>query len=248
MVCRQSLTGVRKKSAGWDKTLSFVLRLQFFEKLNKIVILPWIFFFFSMVPISAFGLDWVKVKHVADGDTIILENGDVVRYIGIDSPEIDHKTNSAEPYGFEARKFNKNMVLSKNLRLEFDQRSHDHHGRLLAYVFLENGLFVNQAMIENGYAIYMYHKANLKHQGLLLKAQQRAMAAKKGIWKNRREKAPRYLGNINSKRFHIPECSSGKKTASRNRFFFESSWDAFWNGYSPCGQCLRIGDLTSHDP
>lgn len=248
VVCRQCWIEVQKKFVTWDSNLFFFLNIQFFKNIEKFFVLTWIFLIFVIDPIDAFGEHWVRSKYVVDGDTIVLENGDLVRYIGIDAPEIDHKTNSAEPYGFISREFNKNMVQYGKLRLEYDQQPYDHHGRRLAYVFLENGLFVNQALIENGYAIYYFHKNNLKYQEILLKKQQEAMTGKKGMWKNWREKSSRYLGNSNSKRFHVPECSSGAKTVSRNKVLFKTSWEAFWNGYSPCRQCLRMGDLTSDDP
>jgi micrococcal nuclease len=227
---------VRKKYATWDKAIPL-----FF-------LLTWIFLWFLSTPVSSYGEEWIKAKWVADGDTIVLENGDLIRYIGIDAPEINHKTNMAEPYGLTSREFNKKLVLSKKIRLEFDQRQQDRYGRRLAYVFLESGVFVNQVLIENGYAFYLYQKTNLKYHDLFMEKQQEAMKSKKGIWKNWREKAKQYIGNINSKRFHTPGCPYGQKTLPKNMVLFKSSWDAFWHGYSPCGQCLNIGDLTFHDP
>lgn len=47
--------------------------------------------------------EWVKVKRVNDGDTVQLSDGRFVRYIGINTPEINHERNTAEPFGFEAR-------------------------------------------------------------------------------------------------------------------------------------------------
>jgi micrococcal nuclease len=240
---------VPKRSVTLDKIVSSFLLIRISKNIKIIFFLIWICSLgFLVSPIRLSAEEWVKAKWVADGDTIILEDGKLIRYMGIDAPEIDHKTNTAEPYGFISREFNKNLVLSGKLRLEFDQRMQDRYGRQLAYVFLENGVFVNQALIENGYAFYLYQSANLKYHDLFIKKQQEAMAAKKGIWKNWREKSKNYIGNVNSKRFHLPSCPYGKKTAPKNLVVFESSRDAFRRGYSPCRQCLNIGDLTSHDP
>jgi micrococcal nuclease len=249
MDCRQCWIGAHKRSVTSDKDVSSFLIIRFSKYVTKLFFLTWIFFlWFLIFPIHSYAEEWVRAKWVADGDTIILEKGDLIRYMGIDAPEIDHKTNTAEPYGFVSRELNKQLVLSVKLRLEFDQRPQDRYGRRLAYVFLENGVFVNQVLIENGYAYYLYQSANLKYHGLLMEKQQEAMRAKKGIWKNWREKSKHYIGNVNSKRFHIPACPYGKKTAPKNHVIFETSWDAFWHGYSPCRQCLNIGDLTYHDP
>ncbi|MBW2014138.1 MAG: thermonuclease family protein [Deltaproteobacteria bacterium] len=94
-------------------------------------------FFLSGRPL--FAHEWFHVKWVNDGDTIVLADGRHVRYIGINSPEIDHENNKAELFGYEAKKYNKTLVLSKMVRLEFDKETHDRYGRTLAYVFLGNG-------------------------------------------------------------------------------------------------------------
>jgi micrococcal nuclease len=80
---------------------------------------------------------------VNDGDTIVLANGWRVRYIGIDAPEIDYENHKSEPYGDKALSFNKKLVLSQKIGLEFDKDRHDRYGRLLAYIFLADHSFVN---------------------------------------------------------------------------------------------------------
>jgi micrococcal nuclease len=199
-----------------------------------------------LAPAHVHAETWVKAKYVADGDTFVLEDDTLVRYIGVDAPEIDHQADIAEPYGYVARNFNKKLVLSSNLRLEYDQEKRDRFGRKLAYVFTENGVFVNQAVIERGYAFSLYSPPNLKYQNLLIKTQQQAMVSKKGIWKNWRDKSALYIGNSNSKRFHLPNCHYGKKTRPKNLVSFAGSWQAFWQGYAPCRQCLKTGDF--YDP
>jgi len=185
------------------------------------------------------GEKWYKVKWVDDGDTIVLMDGRHVRYIGINSSEIEYKDQKAEPYGYEAKKFNKTLVLSKRVRLEFDTQKYDRYGRLLAHVFLNNGTFVNAKMIEEGFARCLYIKPNTKYHERLLKFQQEAMSAKKGIWKAWKEKNDiQYVGNQRSKRFHLETCPYGTKIGKRNRISFSSRWDAFWEGFSPCKRCI----------
>ena len=91
-----------------------------------------------------------------DGDTIVLTNGWRVRYIGINAPEIDHENQKAQPYGYEARSFNRKLVSYRKFGLEFDQERYDRYGRLLAYVFLSDGSFLNERMLENGLAFYTH--------------------------------------------------------------------------------------------
>jgi micrococcal nuclease len=182
---------------------------------------------------------WYNVKWVDDGDTIVLMDGRHVRYIGINSPEIEHEDQKAEPYGYEAKKFNKTLVFSKKVRLELDTQKYDRYGRLLAYVFLNDGTFVNAKMIEEGRAYCLYIRPNVKYHESMLQSQREAMVAKKGIWKDWEEKDDvKYAGNQRSRRFHLETCPYGSKISKRNRVFFSSRWDAFWQGFSPCKSCI----------
>ena len=182
---------------------------------------------------------WIRVRWVSDGDTIVLSDDRHVRYIGINAPEIAHDNHKAEAFGYVAKKYNQSLVLSKKVRLEFDKETHDRYGRLLAYIFLADGTFINKKMIEKGYAYVLHLRPNLKYDGVLLKAQRDAMSAKKGMWRNLNDKEHKvYVGSKRSKRFHLKTCSYGKRIKRKNRVLFTKKWDAFWNGFSPCKQCM----------
>jgi micrococcal nuclease len=185
---------------------------------------------------------WICVKWVIDGDTIVLDDGRHVRYIGINAPEIAHEDQEAEPFGYAAKKYNQYLVGSKKVRLEFDKEKHDRYGRLLAYVFLVNGTFVNKTMIKKGFACVLPRKPNVKYEGILLQSQREAMSAKRGIWGNWKEKKGEYFGSKKSRRFHLKKCPYGKRIKKRNRIFFKRKWDAFWSGFAPCERCLAGGD------
>lgn len=198
-----------------------------------------LFGFLSGRPLLAH--EWFYVKWVNDGDTIVLADGRHVRYIGINAPEIDHENKKAELFGYEAKKYNKTLVLSKMVRLEFDKETYDRYGRTLAYVFLSNGVFVNNVMIEQGYAYCLSRRPNIKYDQVLLQSQRDAMSAKRGIWSNWKEKKGRYWGNRRSKRFHYTTCPFGKRIARANKIVFLRIWDAFWVGYAPCKKCMAGG-------
>ncbi len=70
--------------------------------------------------------------------------------------------------------------------LEFDVERRDHYGWLLAYVYLENGTFVNAWLVENGYAQVMTVPPNVKYQEMFLKLQREAREARRGLWGRRR--------------------------------------------------------------
>jgi micrococcal nuclease len=178
------------------------------------------------------------VKQVYDGDTLALSTGEQVRYVGMDAPEIDHKGGKSDFLAHEARELNAKLVQGKQVRLEFDQERNDHHGRLLAYVFLENGDMVNELLVRKGLARVLPKPPNLKYFSLLLDSQRRAMAERVGLWQKEPEQPEcYYLGNSDSYRFHRPSCPFGKTISGRHLVRFESGYKACWEGYSPCRQC-----------
>lgn len=179
----------------------------------------------------------VRVKYINDGDTVQLTDGRLLRYIGINAPEIDHARKTAQPLGFEARSQNAGLVAGQVLRLEFDIERLDDYGRSLAYVFLADGSMVNERLLRAGLAFCLLRMPNLKYESRLLAAQRAAMREGRGLWRNWREGEGRYVGNRNSRRFHLAACPEVKRMAPRNRVMFSSRWDAFWAGYSPSREC-----------
>jgi len=89
----------------------------------------------------------VQVVRVIDGDTIqvccVFGDRVKVRYIGVDTPETHHPMRGIEPYGMEASEANRKLVDGRTVRLEFDVQQYDKYGRTLAYIYLEDGTFVN---------------------------------------------------------------------------------------------------------
>ncbi len=88
-----------------------------------------------------------------------------------------------EPFGKEASKANRKLVDGKTVSLEFDVEQRDRYRRLLAYVFLKDGTFVNAWLVEHGFAQVMTVPPNVKHQDLFLKLQREAREAKRGLWR-----------------------------------------------------------------
>ena len=97
---------------------------------------------------------YVVVRRVLNGDTIELETGEKVRLIGVDTSE----TGSVEYVGAEATAFTKSMVEDKRVRLEMDQANaqsghKDKYLRILAYVILDDGTFLNAEIIKQGFGL-----------------------------------------------------------------------------------------------
>lgn len=125
---------------------------------------------------------WAVVERVIDGDTVVLVGGERVRYIGVDTPELHHPKKPVEAYARQARAFNRRWVEGKRVRLEFDVERRDRYGRLLAYVYLEDGTFVNAELIAQGYAQILTIPPNVKYQDLFLKLQREARESGRGLW------------------------------------------------------------------
>jgi micrococcal nuclease len=140
------------------------------------------------------------VSKAIDGDTIELSTGEHVRLIGIDTPESRYNNKLARDskrsrkdilsilkMGKEASDFTKRLVEGKKVRLEFDVERHDKYKRVLAYVYLEDGTFVNARIVEEGYAQIMTIPPNVKYADTFLKLEREARAKKKGLWKDNPE-------------------------------------------------------------
>jgi micrococcal nuclease len=123
-----------------------------------------------------------KVKRVIDGDTLLLINGERVRLIGVDTPETKHPQKPVEYFGREAYLFTKEMVDGKEARFEFDRQKRDRYGRLLAYVYLLDGTFLNAEIIKQGYG-FAYTKFPFKYMEEFRRYEREAREKRKGLWR-----------------------------------------------------------------
>ena len=122
-----------------------------------------------------------KVIKVIDGDTIKLENGEAVRYIGIDTPETVHPSEPVQCFGKEASDKNKELVEGKMVKLEKDITDRDKYGRLLRYIWIGD-LFVNDYLVRQGYAYAYTYPPDVKYSEQFVKAQQEAKENNRGLW------------------------------------------------------------------
>ena len=122
-----------------------------------------------------------KCTRVVDGDTIKLSNGERVRLIGVDTPETKHPNKPVEYYGKEASASTRRMVEGKQVRLEYDQQQRDKYGRLLAYVYLMDGTFLNAEIIKQGYG-NAYTRHPFKYMEQFRQYEKEEREAKRGLW------------------------------------------------------------------
>lgn len=201
----------------------------------------------------------VKIVRVIDGDTIEIEGGEKIRYIGIDAPETVDPRKSAQCFGVEAYNKNRELVESKMARLEKDITNRDKYNRLLRYVWVGD-TFVNLELIKQGFAYSYSYPPDVKYQDQFIKSQQEAREAKRGLWNSCPAVAPAQTktfapqennpsgsclikGNINSsgeKIYHLPGCSYYEKTkidAARGEKWFCAESEALAAGWRKALNC-----------
>ena len=122
-------------------------------------------------------LEKVRVIEVIDGDTVRLEDGRVVRYLGIDTPETN------EYYYREAKERNRELVENMVVELQRGSRNIDEYGRLLRYVFLD-GTFVNAELVAEGCARAYIFDPEDRYSQVLVQLEQYAKMRKMGLWKS----------------------------------------------------------------
>jgi endonuclease YncB( thermonuclease family) len=125
------------------------------------------------------GMVLAHVTRIVDGDTIYVEiNGqrEKLRYIGIDTPEQDF------PFYDESTAANRALVDGQDVLLEPDVSERDQYGRLLAYVYLTSGLFVNAELVSMGLAESIAYPPDTKHEAELDALERKAQDQGLGMW------------------------------------------------------------------
>lgn len=138
----------------------------------------------------------ILVVQAVDGDTLRLASGEKLRLIGIDTPEMyeseklyrDAQNSGEDPSvimtkGRESYIFTRDLVENKIVRIEFDEEKYDDYGRLLGYVFLPDGTFVNAQIVKEGYASPMTIKPNIRYADYIYRLYLQARRDKRGLWR-----------------------------------------------------------------
>lgn len=132
------------------------------------------------------------VTKVVDGDTIhvCFENpppginvDDTVRFLGIDTPEL-RGDNGPEPFAIEAQTYVKSQLSSGTAYLAFETRWRDGFGRLLAYVFSEEGELINRLLLSDGLAV-IYASPPCHFHVSFVQAVADASRDNRGMWSTR---------------------------------------------------------------
>ena len=128
--------------------------------------------------------DDTSVESVVDGDTIVVAGGTRVRLIGVDTPETKDPRKPVQCFGREASAFTESLVAPGTaVRLVYDVERLDRYERTLAYVYrLSDGLFVNAALVADGYALVATFPPNVAHVEELTALARAAREEGRGLW------------------------------------------------------------------
>ncbi|MFZ1721370.1 MAG: thermonuclease family protein [Microgenomates group bacterium] len=118
------------------------------------------------------------VTRVIDGDTILLESGERVRYIGMNTPEDGAVV---ECFGSAATQRNIELVENKTVTLVKDVSETDRYGRLLRYVYVDD-VMINELLLEEGYAQVATYPPDVMHQVRFRDLQEVAREKGRGLW------------------------------------------------------------------
>lgn len=124
------------------------------------------------------------IERVIDGDTIVVGDGERVRLIGIDTPETKDPREPVGCFGREASSYTDDLLPAGTaVRLAYDVERTDRYGRTLAYVYrASDGLFVNAALVRDGYAYAYTYPPNVAHSEEFVALQREAREADRGLW------------------------------------------------------------------
>ncbi len=173
---------------------------------------------------------------VVDGDTIYLDNGEKVRFVGVNTPE-----RGVEGY-IASKNFVQKLCLNKEVGLDIDDSKHsDRYGRTLAVVIVD-GKNLNEMLLKEGLAEIMYmppsefYPYNWANSDTHVADSHSSSSSSAGSSSGSSESGS-YVANANTGKFHYASCGSVAKMSEGNKIFLSSRDDAINQGYVPCKRC-----------
>ncbi len=155
------------------------------------------------------------VVKVYDGDTLTLQTGDRVRLRWVNTPEL----RPMEAFGEEAGHFARKLCLNKQVSLLYGSVIRDGYGRLIAGVEIDDKN-LSEELLEHGLGHLFVIPPDDSDLSKLVAAQERARAAKRGIWST-----DRYQGDLHITSFHANADGDDRKNVN--------------------GEYLRLANVTS---
>lgn len=177
---------------------------------------------------------------VVDGDTIYLDNGEKIRFVGVNTPE-----RGVEGY-ITSKNFVQKLCLGKEVGIDVDDSKHsDKYGRTLGVVIVD-GKNVNEMLLKEGLAeimymppseFYPYDWANSNTHVASSHSSSSGTSHYADSSQSSSSASGSYVGNSNTGKFHLASCNSVNKMSEGNKVFFSTRDEAVNQGYVPCKIC-----------
>lgn len=177
---------------------------------------------------------------VVDGDTIYLDNGEKIRFVGVNTPE-----RGVEGY-IASKNFVQKLCLGKEVGIDIDDSKHsDKYGRTLGVVIVD-GKNVNEMLLKEGLAeimymppseFYPYDWANGDTHVASTHTTSLSSSSSGDSSSSSSTGSGSYVANANTGKFHVASCSSVDKMSEGNKVYLSSRDDAINQGYVPCKRC-----------
>lgn len=170
-----------------------------------------------------------RVSYVIDGDTVVLESGEHVRLLNINTPELGKRGMPTEPFAKAAQKFTRELLEDKQVKLVYGKRKKDKYKRLLAHVYTQQGVWANAALVKQGLAHVYTFEDNRQQGKALLELENAARQEKRGIWQHPRWQVYQAQGDIPAQmigKFAIVEGKVKNTALVRGRVYlnFGDDW------------------------
>jgi micrococcal nuclease len=169
---------------------------------------------------------YYTVTDVVDGDTIKInvEGSTVtIRLIGVDTPETVDPRKPVQCFGKEASSYLESLLLNTAISLAYDehQDSVGAYNRINAYVYTQNGLFVNHHLIEEGYAYEYTYDPKYQYQSLFKQAQRNAEINQRGLW------SPDTCNSVPSEAIVIEDIIYHTSSWPSSQYYYPSTCNAW---------------------
>jgi micrococcal nuclease len=186
-----------------------------------------------------------RVRKVVDGDTVVLENGLHVRYLGINAPEMKRFHSDPAPLANEATARNIALVEGKLVRLQFGRDTLDIHGRVVARVLVSSDdgtaeVDAGAVLVKEGLARAMGMGVTPEEAQQMKALEESAKAAKAGIWgvEGGHLADKPYCAADKTSIYHSNTCAFAKRIAPANLHQYATREEAEAVGLKPCKTCL----------
>lgn len=168
--------------------------------------------------------EWVQVRHVIDGDTVVLRDGRTVRLIGLDTPELGYHGDPHEAFAVQAREVLTTMLTKQKniLGLRFDRQRRGPYGRVLAHGYLGDGVNVSATLLAKGLAVQLTIPPNIGNVYCYHNQEAGAEQDRRGIWALSRYR-PRESnsGKWSVPGFHLVRGRVSSINEGRNTFWMQ---------------------------